>query len=169
MSQLLSIKSPDAKSDYTKSQSYFWLVGPLGFVAATAAVYKKSHIYSHWLFGLPIFASLLKYLFDLLYGVALGMIFRSDNSVDRGRIIVEKISKQLKKVQVACVWFAEEIKAKLGVIPQNSAMPDLWDRFTPDSQIKILEVFLRETDNERDRSSLEFWKVRAANTERKWL
>jgi hypothetical protein len=166
LSRLLILETQDEKSDFTKSQSYYWLIGPLAFVVATATVYKKSNLYEHWLFGLPILLSISKYFVDLIFGISLGLIVKSAHISDRFKFLVEKLSKVLKKIQVWLSWLADELRAIFGLIPKVRVMPDLWDRFAPDSQIKVMETFLSEVDSVRDRKSLEFWKTRQNETEK---
>jgi hypothetical protein len=131
-----------ADTDFTKSQSYYWFAAPLAFTVAAVTIYKKEHLQNHWFFGIPIFVSLLTYSTDLLFGITLGMVLFSNQSQDLWKAFTGNSSKTTKKIHLNILRLKEEALAIVGRVPPNRVMPDLWDRFTAESQIKLLEHFL---------------------------
>lgn len=150
--------------DFTKSESYFWLIAPSGFFIAVATVYRKNNIHTHWFFGIKKVIPLLTYASAFFFGITFGILTILILSEFKNHLfaIKENFPKSLIRAKegLGKVFLPVLKKVAPRCIPE--VMPSFWDRFTAESQIKTLEMFLSEMDNARDRESLEFWKTRSA-------
>lgn len=152
------------QNDWTRTQSYYWLVVPIGFLVATSSVYTKSNLYNHWLFGASWLMPLLIYSVDFIFGITLGflIIMLGAQGWSHLKSFKENFLKYLINRKLKNDHKAESAKngSQADQGKADNVMPVLWDRFTPDSQISYLKNFLALMDNLTDRKSLAFWEKR---------